>query len=92
MEDAERKFHAAVGVIQNLPKDGKLISYFLCHAVLEVRDILVWIWIRRPYVWLTDPNPTPFFSDFKDAKQYSIFSYFFLITDPKSHYSSVLKI
>jgi hypothetical protein len=23
MEDAERKFHAAVGVIQNLPKDGK---------------------------------------------------------------------
>ena len=33
MEDAERKFHAAVGVIQNLPKDGKfrIFSYEGLH-------------------------------------------------------------
>jgi hypothetical protein len=34
-----------------------------------------------------DPNtdPTPFFSDFKDAKTNNFFSYFFLITYPHAH-------
>jgi hypothetical protein len=25
--------------------------------------------IRGPYLWLTDPDPTPFFGDLKDAKK-----------------------
>ncbi len=36
-----------------------------------------------PYLWLMDPNPTPFFSDFKDAKK--IFLYFFLETFRHAH-------
>jgi hypothetical protein len=31
------------------------------------------------------PDPTPFFSDFKDAEK-NCFSYFFLITYPRAHY------
>jgi hypothetical protein len=46
--------------------------------VLGIRDILVRIGIRVPgCVPLTnmnlDPDPTPFFSDFKDAKKKFIF-------------------
>jgi hypothetical protein len=32
-----------------------------------------------PYLWLMDPDPTPFFIDFKDAIKH-FFSYVFLIT------------
>ncbi len=44
-----------------------------------------------PYLWLmdTDPFPTPFFSDCKDAKNY-FFSYLFLITYPQAHYFSLI--
>ncbi len=38
-----------------------------------------------PYLWLTDPDPTPFFSDFKDAKKEKKYI-FFLITYPEAHY------
>jgi hypothetical protein len=37
-----------------------------------------------------DPDPNPFFSDFKDAKNV-FFSYFFLITYPQAHYLQSLK-
>jgi hypothetical protein len=43
------------------------------------------------YLWLTYPDPTPFFSDFKDAKKccfFCIFSY----NLPADTLSSVLKI
>jgi hypothetical protein len=33
-----------------------------------------------------DPDPTPLFSDFKDAKKN--FSYFFLVTFLQTHYSA----
>ncbi len=32
-----------------------------------------------------EPDPTPFFSEFKDAKNY-IFAYIFLVTYPQTHY------
>jgi hypothetical protein len=42
-----------------------------------------------PYLLLMDsdpnPDPTPFFSDFKDAKK-NFSSYFFLRTYPQAHY------
>ncbi len=52
----------------------------LFFPVLGIRDIQVRIRIRG----LVDPDPTPFFSDFKDAKNFS--SYFFLLTYPQAHY------
>ncbi len=39
---------------------------------------------------LPTPDPTPFFSDFKDAK-INFFSYLFLITYPQAHYLQSLK-
>jgi hypothetical protein len=38
-----------------------------------------------------DPDPTPFFSDFKDAKKLSYFI-FFLITYQQAHYSQSKKL
>ncbi len=32
------------------------------------------------------PDPTPFFSDFKDAKKEKKIPYFFLMTYPQAHY------
>ncbi len=61
--------------------------------VLGIRDV----WIRipaDPYLGLTDPDltpdPTPFFSDFKDAKKMCFFI-FFSYTLPAGTFSSVLK-
>jgi hypothetical protein len=55
--------------------------FSLPTTVLGIRDILV----RIRTSWLMDPDPTPdptsFFSDFKDAKKI-FFSFFFLITYP----------
>ena len=47
-----------------------------------------WHFDADPYLWLMDPDPTPFFSDFKDAKKNHIFSY----NLPAGTLSSVLKI
>ncbi len=48
-----------------------------------------WHFDADPHRWLMDPDPspdpTPFFSNFKDAKNYFL-SYFFLITYPQAHY------
>ncbi len=33
------------------------------------------LWIHTPCLWLTDTYPTPFFSDFKDAKKNYFLSY-----------------
>jgi hypothetical protein len=42
-----------------------------------------------PYLWLMypdpTPDPTPFFCDFKDAKNKILSSYFFLITYSQAH-------
>ncbi len=43
-----------------------------------------------PYLWLLDPDPTPFSIDFKDAKQ-NVVSYFFLITCPKADHVQTKK-
>jgi hypothetical protein len=60
-------------------------------SMLGIRDILMRIQIRLP-PGLMDldaaPDPTPFFSDFKDAKK-QFFSYFFLITYLQACLSSV---
>ncbi len=60
---------------QILMKMDPSSTYF--QTVLGIRDI----WCGSGSVHLTkmdpDPDPTPFFSDFKDAKNY-FFSYFFL--------------
>jgi hypothetical protein len=61
-EEAQRCIIASLaGTVQTLPRS---VGY---AAVLEIRDILV------PYLWLMDPDPTPdptpFFSDFWDAKK-----------------------
>jgi hypothetical protein len=56
------------------------------QAVYGIRDILVRIWIMDP-----DPDPTPFFNDFKDVKK--LFSFlFFSYKLPTATSSSVLKI
>ncbi len=51
------------------------------EAVLGIRDILV-SGSPDPYLWLMDPDPTPdptpFFSDFKDAKKKYFFHIFLL--------------
>jgi hypothetical protein len=49
-------------------------------AVLGICDILVQIRIRipDPYLWLMDPDPAPFFNDFKDVKKKYFFPIFFL--------------
>ncbi len=57
-----------------------------CKAVLVIRDILVRMRRSVP-LWLTDPDPAPFFSDFKDAKKIIYFFHiFFLLTYPQAHY------
>ncbi len=40
--------------------------------------------VADPLHFGADPDPTPFFSEIKDAK--NCFSYFFLITYPQAHY------
>jgi hypothetical protein len=43
--------------------------------------------VSDPHLWLTDPDPTPFFSDFKDAKKKIIFCHiFFLVTYLQAHF------
>ncbi len=48
-----------------------LLASRVLISVFGIRDIL------DPYLWLTDPDPTPdstpFFSDFTDAKKIQIF-------------------
>jgi hypothetical protein len=39
-----------------------------------------------------DPDPTPFFSDFKDKKVINFRSYIFLITYPQAHHLQSYKI
>jgi hypothetical protein len=75
MEDAERKFHAAVGVIQNLPKDGKFNILFplrirsdWCGISLRIWTgsglDLDWIWtgsdLVDKYTVLRTRDPVPF--------------------------------
>jgi hypothetical protein len=65
-------------------------------SVLGIRGILVRIQIRIPgSVSLTNgsgsgcgptPDLTPFFANFKDAKEKYFLSYFFLITCPHAHH------
>jgi hypothetical protein len=45
--------------------------------------VTFWCGSGDPYLSLTDPDPTPIFSDFKDAKKK--ISYFFLKTYPPAH-------
>ncbi len=49
-----------------------------------------------PYLWLTEPDltsdPTPLFSDFKDAKKLFFLCNFFLITYPQAYYLQSYKI
>ncbi len=71
-----------------------------CHLVRELNGFLQWwgsvtFWCGSgsadSYFWLMNPDldptpyPTPFFSDFKDAKKNFVFI-FFLITYPQAHY------
>ncbi len=45
-----------------------------------------------PYLWLMDPDPAPFFRDFKDVKN-NFFSFiFFLITYPQAYYLQSWKL
>jgi hypothetical protein len=73
--------HLVVMVSAQDKKTNKINSLFIYNfPVLGVRDVLVRIRI------LTDPYPTPFFSDFKDAKKLFFSLYFSLITYPQAHY------
>ncbi len=63
-------------------------AYF--RAVLGIRNILVRI--RIPDLWLTDPDPTPFFSDFKDAKQKISHIFFLQLTRRHIIFSLCVKI
>jgi hypothetical protein len=58
------------------------------QTVLEIRDILVRIWIPG-FVPLANgsgstPDPAPLFNDLKDVK--ILYSYFFHITYPQVHH------
>ncbi len=64
------------------------LFFSLLLAVLGIRDILVRIRICDPYLWLMDP--TSFFSDFKDANNFSFFIFFYTL--PAGTLSSVFKI
>jgi hypothetical protein len=44
-----------------------------------------------PYLWLTDPDPTPFFSDFKEAKK-KFFLHIFSYNLPTGTLSSVFNL
>jgi hypothetical protein len=71
--------------VLQVPAPGQ-ITLAKVRAVLRIRDILVRIRISR----LTDPDPTPFLSDFKEygkdsKKKKKYFSKFFLITYPQAH-------
>jgi hypothetical protein len=73
-----------------LPSPPPSLSFV---SVLGIRYILVRIRIRipgsgspDPYLWLMDPDTTPFFNDFKDVKKIFFSSYFFLITYPQVHH------
>ncbi len=57
-------------------------------SVLGISDIADLV-SPDPYLWLMDSDPTPFFSDFKDTK---IFSVFFSYSVPTGTLYSVLKI
>jgi hypothetical protein len=67
-----------------LERSGLVLRIFgwnIWYRVIESRSVVdPWHFGADPYLWLTDPgptpDPTPFFSDFKDAKKL-IFSYFF---------------
>ncbi len=55
-------------------------GFLRSYAVLGIRDI----WGADPDPYLS-PDPTPFFCDFKDAKN-SVLYIYFLITYPQAHY------
>ncbi len=68
-----------------------VVSSPMLKPVLGIPDILVRIRIRRSVpLWLTDPDLTPFFSDFRMQKKV-IFSYFSLQL-ARGHIIFILKI
>ncbi len=79
------------------PSPGKKLTKEQCWGSVTFRR---GSWSADPYIWLTDPDPTPdptpFFSDFKDAKKIfflQIFSFNLHITGTlKFYFASMISV
>ncbi len=97
-------FHARL--IRTAWLSETVITYIACWY-LQFRDpslpsprwgtVTFWCgsWSPDPYLWLMNadqtPDPTPFFIDFKDAKE-KYFFHFFFITFPQAHHLQSKKL